>query len=278
MALVDSHCHLSHERYAGELDAVLGRAEAAGVTTVVAVASELDDAARLTGARTAGALNMSAPTAGALTGTRAGVRVVATAGIHPHEVGRLPAFDDPAAEAVLGRLRELLARPDAVAVGECGLDFHYDLAPAAAQFGWFQRQLELAGALDLPVVVHCRSAEAEMIPRVREAGEAGVRGVLHCFPGDLGLLEVAMDAGWSVSFTGNVTFRNFSGLDAVREVPAGRYFLETDGPYLAPVPHRGKRNEPAYVPQVRDRVAEVRGVPAAQVEAETTAAALAFFR
>jgi TatD DNase family protein len=116
-----------------------------------------------------------------------------------------------------------------------------------------------------------------MIPIVREAGEAGVRGVLHCFPGHLPLLEAAMDAGWSVSFTGIVTFPRFDGGEAVRRVPRGRYFLETDGPYLAPVPFRGKRNEPARLPLIRDRVAELRGESPERVEGDTTAAARAFF-
>ncbi len=263
MPLVDSHCHLTHERFEGELDAVLGRAAGAGVDTVVTIASELDDADRI---------------ADGFVGTRAGVRVFGTAGVHPHEVGRLPdPVRDPGAAAdVVARLKALLVRPGVVAVGECGLDFHYDFSPRDAQFRWFEAQLQVAEETGLPVVVHCRSSEAEMAPRVREAGEAGVRGVLHCFPGDLALLATAMDAGWCVSFTGNVTFRKFDGLDAVREVPPGRYFLETDGPYMAPVPHRGKRNEPAFVPLVRDRIAELRRVGAHQVEAETTAAVTRF--
>jgi len=266
MSLIDTHCHLSHERFGEDLDEVLARAVAAGVTRVISIASHLEDAGGLP-VRGAGAVP----------------RVFATAGIHPHEVGRLPdgGRGTGGAEAVtetLDRLRGLLARPGVVAVGECGLDFHYDFSPRETQFRWFARHLEMAAEVGLPVVVHCRSAEEEMIPRVREAGEAGVRGVLHCFPGHLGLLETAMEAGWSVSFTGNVTFRNFDGVEAVQQVPTGRYFLETDGPYLAPVPHRGRRNEPGFVPLIRDRVAELRGERPEVVEAETTAAALAFFQ
>jgi TatD DNase family protein len=264
MPLVDSHCHLTHQRFDEDRSEVLRRAADAGVDCVVSIASDLDDAERI---------------ASELVGMRGGVRVFGTAGVHPHDVGGLP---DPerepgAARDVLDRLRALVARPGVVAVGECGLDFHYDFAPRDAQRRWFDAQLRLAGEAARPVVVHCREAEADMIPRVMEAGEAGVRGVLHCFPGDLELLEAAMDAGWCVSFTGNVTFRRFDGSRAVQEVPAGRYFLETDGPYLAPVPHRGKRNEPAFVALVRDRVAELRGVAPAKVEAETTRAVVEFF-
>jgi TatD DNase family protein len=255
--LIDTHCHLTAERYAGDRGAVLERAMAEGVEEVVVIASDVEDAEA--------ALSLVGDAAGL------GPRLHATAGIHPHQAGE-------AAEEDAERLRELVRRPGVVAVGECGLDFHYDFAPRDVQTRWFAAQLKLAGELDLPVVVHCREAEEAMIPLVREAGSAGVRGVLHCYPGHLPLLDTALEAGWSVSFTGIVTFRTFRGTEAVQAVPAGRYFLETDGPYLAPVPHRGKRNEPAFVPLIRDRVAELRGEPARQVEEETTSAARSFFR
>lgn len=255
--LIDTHCHLTAERYAGDRRAVLERAMAEGVVEVVVIASDVKDAEA--------ALSLVGEASGG------GPRLHATAGIHPHQAG---GAGDEDAE----RLRELVRRQGIVAVGECGLDFHYDFAPRDVQTRWFEAQLQLAGELDLPVVVHCREAEEEMIPLVREAGSAGVRGVLHCYPGHLPLLETAMEAGWSVSFTGIVTFRTFRGTEAVQVVPAGRYFLETDGPYLAPVPHRGKRNEPAFVSLIRDRVAELRGEPAFRVEEETTVAARAFFQ
>lgn len=263
MALVDSHCHLSHEQFETDRAAVLAAAFDAGVGQVISIASDLPDAARI---------------AAEFVGCHAqGTQVFGTAGIHPHEVGKLP-HDGSAAADVLAEIRALCARPGTVAIGECGLDFFYNFATPEVQAFWFGKQLELASELDVPVVVHCREAEAAMIPRVREAGEAGVRGVLHCFPGDLALLEVAMVAGWCVSFTGNVTFRSFTGLDAVREVPSGRYFLETDAPYLTPVPFRGKRNGPAHIPLVAARVSELRGEPVARVAAETTEAARRFFR
>jgi TatD DNase family protein len=263
MTLVDSHCHLSHEQFEADREAVLSAAFDAGVCQVISIASDLPDATRI-----------EAELVGRYT---QGPQVFGTAGIHPHEVGKLPR-DGSGVVDVLADIRALSARPGVVAIGECGLDFFYDFATPEAQGFWFGKQLELASELDLPVVVHCREAEEAMIPRVREAGEAGVRGVLHCFPGDLALLEVAMAAGWCVSFTGNVTFRSFTGLDAVREAPSGRYFLETDAPYLTPVPFRGKRNGPAYIPLIAARVAEVRGEEVARVAAETTEAASRFFR
>ncbi|TVR63213.1 MAG: TatD family deoxyribonuclease [Gemmatimonadales bacterium] len=262
--LIDTHCHLSHERYASDLPDVLNRAASAGVGGVVSIASTLDDAADLRRLLThlPEAVGMDGPPR---------CRVARTAGVHPHHAAEVAADLRP-------RLLDELARdPRPVAVGECGLDFHYDFAPPQAQRAAFQLQIEVAAETGLPLVVHCREAEAEMMPMVKEAGASGVRGVLHCFPGDMDLLETAMEAGWMVSFTGLVTFRSFDGLDAVRRVPDDRYMLETDGPYMAPAPHRGKRNEPAFVPRIRDRVAELRGQSAEAVASTTTANARAFF-
>jgi len=258
--LIDSHCHLTHERYRDDLNQVLVRAGEAGVGGVVSIASDLEDAVSLR------ELVEGVPAEGR-------VRIWRTAGVHPHEAAGAP-------ENLRTRLLEALsqdAKAPPVAVGECGLDYHYDLSPRARQREIFATHLEVAAEMGLPVVVHCREAEEDMAGFVEDAGRAGVVGVLHCFPGDLTLLEVAMEAGWLVSFTGLVTFGSFEGLEAVRRVPRDRYMLETDGPYMAPIPHRGKRNEPAFVPWIRDRVAEVRGESPQQVEEATTATARTFF-
>ncbi|MEX1259018.1 MAG: TatD family hydrolase [Gemmatimonadota bacterium] len=258
--LLDTHCHLTDARYRGELSGVLERAAGAGVSGVIAIASDLRDAERVRALLTESA----APGGG-------GARIWGTAGVHPHEAAKAPAdFRE--------RLREALAHPEVVAVGECGLDFHYDFSPRDSQRRVFDEHIEVASELDLPLVVHCREAEEEMTERVLEAGKAGVRGVLHCFPGDPGLLTAALDAGWLVSFTGLVTFKSFDGVEAVRNVPADRYMLETDGPYMAPVPYRGKRNEPAFLPLIRDRMAELRGEAPEKVECDTSETACRFFR
>ncbi len=229
------------------------RAREAGVSQTLCIASELDDA------RQVARLVADRPT------------LFGTAGVHPHDAAHAPSdLREPLVEA-------LGSHPRIVAIGECGLDFHYDFSPRDVQRRVFDLQLGVAGELGLPVVVHCREAEAEMIPIVREAGVAGIRGVLHCFPGDLELLATAMEAGWMVSFTGNVTFRNFTGMDAVKTVPADRYMLETDGPWMAPVPHRGSRNEPALIPLIRNRIAELRGETPEAVEAATDRNARRFF-
>jgi TatD DNase family protein len=261
--LADTHCHLTHERFGEDRPSVLGRAREAGVEMVVTIASHLEDAAVVQAL-------LDSPEAASF-GTAPGTGLYGTAGVHPHHAS-------DAGPDLRPRLEEALeAHPRVVAVGECGLDFHYDLSPRDVQRRVFELQLQLAGERRLPAVVHCREAEDEMIPMVRDAGAAGVTGVLHCFPGHLGLLEAAMESGWFVSFTGLVTFPKWGGAESVRAVPADRYMLETDGPYMAPVPHRGKRNEPAFVPWIRDRVAELRGETAEEVSRRSTATAMGFF-
>ena len=179
----------------------------------------------------------------------------------------------------MARLGEALDSSErVVALGECGLDFHYDFATPADQRRVFDLQMRIAEDRDLPLVVHCREAEAEMAGRVRDAGTAGIRGVLHCFTGDARTAERAVGLGLHVSFSGIVTFR---AADSVREaaavVPDDRLLVETDAPYLAPVPHRGKRNEPAWVGYVADMLAEVRGVTPDVLRARTAAAFEALF-
>lgn len=265
LEFVDSHCHLTHDRFAEDLPAVLDRSAGAGVGRVVAIASDEADA-RAARAIARQSVDGGAEDTGAVP---TGPSIWFTAGVHPHEAG--------AGILDAGDLEELLADPLCVAVGECGLDFHYDFAPPEAQYRVFEEQIGLAESTGLPLVVHCRDAEEQMIPRVKAAGNAGVMGVLHCFPGDMALLEAAMEAGWSVSFTGLVTFRSFDGEEAVRVVPSSRYFVETDGPYMAPVPHRGHRNEPAFVPDIAAGVARIRGESLADVAGQTTRNAEAFF-
>ena len=259
--LIDTHCHLTHERYGADLPGVLASAVGAGVGGVVAIASGLGDAdavARLPDRRDAD-------------GGEEWPDLWGTAGVHPHE-----------AEDAPRRLRDrLVARsspPGAiVALGECGLDYHYDFSPREVQRRVLGAHLEAASETGLPLVVHCRAAEGDMTAVVREAGEGGVRGVLHCFAGDDGLLDAALEEGWLVSLTGLVTFPSFAGAGAVRRIPGDRYMLETDGPYMAPVPRRGRRNEPAFLPHIRDGVARLRDETPSEVERATTANARRFF-
>ncbi|MGH7458557.1 MAG: TatD family hydrolase [Longimicrobiaceae bacterium] len=237
MRLFDSHCHLTSERLSGDLDRVLAAADKAGVEAVVTVGTDPDDSLR--------AAKLAAADAGK------SPRIYATAGVHPHDA-------DGAGDGALARIRDLLDRPGVVAVGETGLDYHYQHSPPGAQRRSFQRQLELAGEAGLPVVVHSRDADHDLAAMIREHG-AAVAGVLHCFTGGPELLEAGLEAGWYASFAGMVTFKNFTHEDAVRAVPGDRLLIETDSPYLAPVPYRGQLNQPAFVAEIARRVAAIRG-------------------
>jgi TatD DNase family protein len=159
----------------------------------------------------------------------------------------------------------------AVAVGECGLDYHYDHSPRDRQRAAFSEQIALARELRRPVVVHTREAEDDTRAIVSDAGRQSVRGVMHCFTGSHELARTALDAGWFISFAGIITFKRWTDDDLLRLVPDDRLLVETDAPYLAPVPHRGKRNEPAYLPLTIGRLAGARGAPAERI-AELTAA------
>ena len=258
--LIDTHCHLTHDLLRDDLAAVLEDASRAGVGAVVAVASNLEDARAIRGIGSAdGLVTASTP------------RVWGTAGVHPHEASAAhPALRERLLEATQCDRR-------LVALGECGLDYHYDFSPRDAQRRIFSVHVEAAQETGLPLVVHCRAAEVDMKAAILDAQSAGVRGVLHCFSGDLDLLDLVLDAQWLVSFTGMVTFRSFDGEEVVQRVPSDRYMLETDGPYMAPVPHRGKRSEPALIPLIRDRVAELRSEALSQVERDTTDTAQRFF-
>lgn len=251
MILFDSHCHLTSDAFSDDLEAVLGRAREAGVTGLTCIASTPRDA------RDALAL------------ARRHDGVWCTAGIHPHEA-------DAATPGALEEVRALLGEPEVVAVGECGLDFHYDFAPRERQLEVFRGQVALAGETGLPLVVHSREADREMTAELR-AGAGELRGVLHCFTGGDDLLETALDAGWYVSFTGMITFRRFDAAERVRRVPADRLMVETDSPYLAPVPHRGRRNEPAHVVSTLETMARMRGVAPRELAEVTTANARRFY-
>jgi len=227
----DSHCHLTDAAFRDDREAAFRRAAEAGVTRMVSIASNADDA------------EVAARWAGGREG------VWSTAGIHPHEAGSAP-------PGVIDRLRDFARshEREVVAIGETGLDFHYDHAPRRVQLDLFERHLELAAELALPVVVHARDADDEVAATLA-AMPPGTSGVLHCFTGGARAFEEAMGAGWYVSFSGIASFKSFGAVDLLRQVPADRLLIETDSPYLAPVPLRGRRNEPAHLPHVARAVA-----------------------
>lgn len=250
-ATFDSHLHLTDARFEEDRDEVLRRAREAGVAGMVTIGTDPEDAERALALATTAA------------------DVWATVGLHPHAADRFsPGLRDA--------LEALTARADAVAVGETGLDYHYDNAPREAQRESFRAHLEMAADRALPVVVHSREADADTEALIREFSGA-VRGVLHCFTGGPGLMAAGLEAGWHVSFSGIVTFVP-SLADRVRTVPDDRLLIETDSPYLAPAPRRGRRNEPSFLPHTCRKVAEIRGVPAAEVAALSVRNARTFYR
>jgi TatD DNase family protein len=256
--LVDSHAHVAERDFDADRVAVLVRAAAAGVTTIVCV-----------GATGSVGTNVPAVT---LAGEHDGVRVVASVGIHPHDASS-------ADDAAFDTLRELARRPGVVALGETGLDYHYDRAPRPAQLRAFARTAALARELHLPLVVHVRDAHADAVGvlRAEPLGPAG--GVIHCFTGDASHVGPYLDLGLHLSISGIVTFRNAGGLrQAASAIPLDRLLIETDSPYLAPVPNRGKRNEPAHVRLVAEALAVLRGEPLDVLAAATTANARRLFR
>jgi len=234
MRFIDSHAHLADPAFDDDRDATITRARDAGAIGIVAIGESIAAADR----------------ASAIAGAHPRF-VYHTAGVHPHDAAQ---FD---AERDIDGIRRHAAA-GAVAVGECGLDYHYDHSPRDAQRSAFEAQLHLAAELRLPIVVHSRDADADMCAMIATAGHAGVRGVLHCFTGPHAVAEAALAIDWHVSFSGIVTFKKWDDIALLRLVPDDRLLVESDAPYLAPVPFRGKRNEPAFVPRTIERLATVR--------------------
>src|SRR6266853_737826 len=244
MMLVDSHCHLDFADFAEERDAVVARARAVGVGTMLTIGTRLDEFP--------------------------GVRAIAegypdiwcSVGAHPHE-----AADHAAISAE--HLAALAAHPRVIGIGETGLDFHYDHSPREVQERVFRAHIAASQASGLPLIVHAREADAEIARILHE--ERATAGVLHCFSSGRALAEAALDLGFYISISGIVTFRNAEDLRAiVRDVPLDRLLIETDAPYLAPVPYRGRRNEPAYVAATAAAVAALKGVDPAELAAATS--------
>lgn len=245
--LVDSHCHLDFPDYAGKVDEVMARARAAGVGVCVSIGTEL--------------------------GRFAGVRAVAekfpdvwcSVGVHPHEAQKELLED----EAVL---IAQAAHPKVVAVGETGLDYYYEHSPKPQQQVNFRFHIAAARTTGLPVIVHSRDADDDTIDILRdEMGKGAFTGLIHCFTGTQKLADAALELGLYISVSGIATFKNSTALrDVIKSVPLDRLLVETDAPYLAPVPHRGKTNEPAFVVHTAVLLAELKGVTPAELAAATT--------
>lgn len=249
--MIDSHAHLTDERLLGEVEEVVARARTDGIEGIVTIGTDLPDS------RAALELAARFP------------EVHASVGIHPHAASSAGAEE-------LAEIRRLAADPRVVAIGETGLDYHYDFSPRDAQRRAFRAQLELGAELGLPVVVHSREADEDLCAILNDVGPRA-SGVLHCFSSGRLLLETALELGWYASFSGMITFKSYRDEELLRLVPLDRLLVETDSPYMAPVPHRGKRNEPAYVALVARRAAELRGESTELVAAATTSNAREFY-
>lgn len=248
--LVDTHCHLADPAFAPDREAVVERMRAAGVGRALVIESNPGGARdTLAWARTAGGIG------------------VATA-CHPHDAAGFT--DEQASE-----LAAAWADPLTLAVGEIGLDYHYDRSPRAVQRAVFERQLALAVAAGLPVIIHAREADADVVGALLNQPAAVV--VLHSFSSGEILRDAALQHGWYLSFSGMITFRSWTQADTLRMITSDRMLIETDAPYLAPVPHRGTRNEPAFVVEVARALAQSRGASFEQVAADTTRNALRVF-
>jgi TatD DNase family protein len=247
MQLVDTHCHLDNDQFDPDRESVIDRARAAGVERMMAIGTgegppDLEAAIRLADRYPF---------------------IYATIGVHPHDASK-------ATDETFRRLRELARHPKVLAIGEIGLDYHYDFSPRDVQREVFERQLDLARDADKPIVIHTREAWADTLEviRARWRGE----GIMHCFTGDEPQAREALDLGFYLSFGGVLTFPKAESLrQAARIAPVDRILIETDCPYLAPVPHRGKRNEPAFIAETARRLAEVRGVSAEEIASATAA-------
>jgi TatD DNase family protein len=244
--LVDTHAHLHDPAFDADRAAVLARARAAGVTAFLTIGTDV--------ATSEAAIELAATEPD----------VYAAVGIHPHDARTADA-------AALDRIAALATAPKVVAVGEIGLDHYRDHSPRDAQRAALVAHLQLARRLGKPVLLHCREAHGELLDVCQAEGVAAVGGILHCFSGDLAVARRGLDLGLLISIAGPVTYPSARRLaEVVRLLPLDRLVVETDCPYLPPQPWRGRRNEPAYLPVTAGRVAELLGVPTAQVAAETT--------
>ena len=242
---IDSHTHLADAAFDDDRDAVIARAREAGAESLVCIGESIDAAHR----------------ARAIAARYAGL-VYWTAGVHPHDAAD---FDEPRDIPAL----DACLTEGAVAVGECGLDYHHDHSPRDAQRAAVRAQLALAARRARPVVIHTREAEDDTRAVVAEAASAGVAGVLHCYTGSAALAEYAIARGWYVSFSGIITFKKFTDDALLALVPHDRVLVESDAPYLAPVPHRGRRNESSWIPLTLARLARARGADPDELAAAT---------
>ena len=250
MTIIDTHAHIYYDDYSHRMDDVIQSANDNGVETIISVGVDLkssEECIKLAEKYEA---------------------VYATCGIHPHEA-------DKASRRYLYELEEFYKHPKVLAVGEIGLDYHYDFSERKIQRKIYHEQLEMANSLNLPAVVHCRESDDDILAGIQESGHS--LGVIHCFASSLDFAEKILETGFHLSFTGLITFVKELE-EVVLEVPLEKMMVETDSPYLSPKPHRGKKNEPAYVVYVAEKIAELKEMSLEEVAQCTTNTALGLFK
>lgn len=253
LSLIDTHAHLNDPKFADDIDEVIARAATSGVSRIIVPGYDLESS------RDAAALSARYES------------VFATVGVHPHDAKN---YSDEIEQA----LAELSHGPNVLAIGEIGLDFHYDFSPRDQQAKVFEAQIDLAGRLKLPIVVHSRESNMEAMEILKGASGKLVGGVFHFFSGDMEFAKNVLDFGLYIGVDGPLTYKSSEELrGVVKECPLDRLLIETDCPYLSPIPHRGKRNEPAYVTCVAEMVARVRGITIEEVAEATSANARMLF-
>jgi len=253
MAYIDTHIHLDLKPFAQDLEEVLRNARKAGVDRMITVGTDLNS-------------------------SRASVALAekhrmlwAAAGIHPHEAANAEATH-------LTEIERMTRHPRVVAVGEIGLDYHYDFSPRHIQKKLFLQQLKMSRRFNLPAIIHVREAMEDALEIIDTSGEPPWRGVFHCYGGTAEEVPEVLSRGFHISFTGVVTFKNFKHADAVKAVPLDRLLLETDAPYMTPVPHRGKRNEPVYLPYTAVWIANTLNMDPELLMQSTTRNAVSLFK
>jgi TatD DNase family protein len=257
MELIDSHAHIDGPQFAEDRDAMLARAQAAGVSTILAIGTG------------PGPEKLDA----ALPYAESHNWIYTTVGIHPHDANKVTTTH-------LETLEALSKHPKVIAWGEIGLDYFYDHSPRDAQEKVFRQQMELAQTANLPIIIHCRDAWDDCLRLLDEVWKpTGLGGILHCFTSTLAHAQTGLDMGFLISFTGNISYPKAQNIrDVAKALPLSNILIETDSPYLAPQPHRGKRNEPAYVLEVAKALANVRDLDLPEIAAKTTENFRRFFR
>jgi TatD DNase family protein len=255
MKLIDTHCHLNDERLRDDLDLILSRAKEAGVAKMLVVCTDLEEVPAI------------------LDLIQANEQIYGSVGVHPHEAKKAIEKGN-----LKSHLESFITKNKIVALGETGLDYYYEHSPQDLQKQAFQTHIELAELYDLPLIVHTREAESDTIELLKQR-KGYIRGVIHCFSGTQWLVQESLDLGFYISISGIITFKTAEDLRAVvKSVPLDHLLIETDAPYLAPIPHRGKRNEPAFIVHTAEMVADLKGISLSELAKITTHNAETLFK